>query len=206
MPARFTGSDVAVLKEDFGGPPVSGLTRVQTVVLKAVADAPLGVLSARTVARRSGISPTSAGKALKELADAGLVTRTNEKTFLGKVVDATVYRAAVCDRRWPGIASALSAVDLPSRVRKSRPPAKKVPHYLRHLFWNTAESQLDVASSANYIARRILSSGDIQGLAWAARNLPVSAWEHASRTRGIRPDYKALALNVVARKGRDAAG
>jgi hypothetical protein len=68
-------------------------------------------------------------------------------------------------------------------VTISHPPAallrvvNPVPYYLRHLFWNTATSQLNVTTSAPFIAKRLLSTGDLDGLAWGATHLPPEAWE-----------------------------
>ena len=54
-------------------------------------------------------------------------------------------------------------------------PAQTVPYYLRHLFWNTAKSQLNVTTSAPFIAKRLLSTGDLDGLAWGATHLPPAS-------------------------------
>ncbi len=81
--------------------------------------------------------------------------------------------------------------------RDDRPRAKRVPPHLLHLFWNTAPAQLDVATSAPYIARRLLTTFDPDGLAWGTANLPASAWEHAAATRGLEPAQRALAHNLA---------
>ena len=78
-----------------------------------------------------------------------------------------------------------------------------MPPHLLHLFWNVAPTQLDVASSAPFIARRLITSFDPDGLAWGSQNLPASAWEHAAATRGLEPAQRALARNL-ARNAPDA--
>jgi len=65
------------------------------------------------------------------------------------------------------------------------------------LFWNTAPAQLDVATSAPNIARRLLTTFDPEGLAWGTTNLPANAWEHAAATRGLKPAQRALAHNLA---------
>jgi hypothetical protein len=85
---------------------------------------------------------------------------------------------------------------------KGSTPAGFPPHLL-HLFWNVAPAQLDVASSAPFIARRLITSFDPDGLAWGSRNLPASAWEHAAATRGLEPARRVLARNL-ARTALDA--
>jgi hypothetical protein len=73
-----------------------------------------------------------------------------------------------------------------------------VPRELRHLFWNTAEEQLDVRYAGGYVARRLLTVGDLDGLAWGAENLTAADWHHAATARGLSPDAKALAENLAA--------
>jgi len=75
--------------------------------------------------------------------------------------------------------------------------AKRVPPYLLHLFWNVAPAQLDVEASSPFIARRLITSFDPDGLAWGTANLPASAWEHAAATRGLPPAQRALAHNLA---------
>lgn len=75
--------------------------------------------------------------------------------------------------------------------------ARTVPYYLRHLFWNTAPSQLDISTSASYIAKRLLATGDPDGLAWGVTHLPASAWESAAQARGLDPCDRALASNLA---------
>ncbi len=69
---------------------------------------------------------------------------------------------------------------------------------LRHLFWNAASSQLDVQYHGGYIARRLLTSGDLEGIAWGAENLSREDWAHAAKTRGLSADRRALARNLLA--------
>lgn len=101
--------------------------------------------------------------------------------------------------RWHELAPALAKVALPPIPAQL--PAETVPYYLRHLFWNTAQSQLDVTASAAFIARRLLSTGDLDGLAWGATHLPPQAWERAARSRETSPRDRALARNLARRPG-----
>jgi hypothetical protein len=90
------------------------------------------------------------------------------------------------------------------RGRPARAHATKVSPHRLHLFWNTAPSQLEVGTSAPFIARRLITSFDPDGLAWGTANLPASAWEHAAATRGLEPAKRALARNLAA-KGASSA-
>jgi hypothetical protein len=113
----------------------------------------------------------------------------------GHATAATVYRVRFGSDEWLTLAPLVAKIQLPDCVANS--PAKRVPLHLRHLFWNTAPTQLDVTSSAPYIARRLLTTFDADGLAWGTVNLPASAWEYAAATRGIEPAQRALALNLA---------
>ena len=73
----------------------------------------------------------------------------------------------------------------------------RVPARLRHLFWNTAESQLDVRRASPYVARRLLREMDLQGLAWGIQTLSSADWERAAGARGLDPKTRRLALNLA---------
>lgn len=119
----------------------------------------------------------------------------------GRASEATVYQVPFASPRWLALAPAIAHVQLPARLERAR--VTRVPPHLLHLFWNVAPAQLDVASSASFIARRLITSFDPDGLAWGSRNLPASAWEHAAATRGLEPAKRALAHNL-ARNAPDA--
>jgi hypothetical protein len=164
--------------------------------LAALARAPLGLTSARAAAERAGVSPTTASRAIKSLRSQGLVTIERRTLPAGRARTVDVIRIDYGSPRWQRLAGAI-AVTRP-RPRRRRTPARGVPPRLRHLFWNTAPSQLDTARAGGYIARRLLSVGDPEGLAWGAANISAKDWRHAARTRGISPRRRALALNYAA--------
>ncbi|WP_158240381.1 MarR family transcriptional regulator [Mycobacterium hubeiense] len=198
----ITVAQLDALRTELGEPTPSSLTRVQSKVLAALARSPRGLASIRSVARRAGVSPTAAGRALRSLTQIGLVRAEKQTLAMGRATSVTVYSAAVDHPDWHGLAPTLAKVSLPPLHEHG--PAKSVPYYLRHLFWNTDKSQLDVTTSAVFIAKRLLSTGDLDGLAWGAIHLPAHAWERASRSRGISPRDRALAHNL-ARSQRAAA-
>ncbi len=175
-------------------PRVDGLTRPETVVLAALRSAPFGLVSARATARRSGLSPTSAGRALKSLLAKKLVEQTSEVIAAGRAREMKVWRANPMHPRRPALDPVLARVKPPEHPK---PVAKRVPRRLRHLFWNTAESQLDVRRAGAYIARRLLRTMDIQGLAWGAQALKPEDWEQGARARGLDPKVKRLAHNLA---------
>lgn len=212
-PGRAAGSAVRLRPDQFARlaaelgdvRPPAGLSRSEAKVLAALARSPRGLASVRAVARRSGVSPTTAGHCLERLSRDGLATSATEIIAAGRARHARIFRANVTSPQWPQIAPRLARISLPAPGDTGDAgPAVTVPYYLRHLFWNTAPSQLKVASAAPNIARRLISVGDPDGLAWGVRFLPPEAWEHASRTRGLAPRSRQLARNI-ARRGRAAA-
>lgn len=191
----INSEQLAVLAVQLGPAGPVGLTRVQARVLAALARSPRGLASVRSVARRAGVSPTAAGRALRALTGMDLVRARQVTLPLGRATLTVVYTAAVDHPRWHELASALARITQAGTA--GREIAKVVPYYLRHLFWNTAPSQLNVATSAPFIAKRLLRSGDLDGLAWGATHLPQSAWGRAARARGLPPRDRALAANLA---------
>jgi DNA-binding Lrp family transcriptional regulator len=174
---------------------VPGLSRTQARVLAALARSPRGLGSARAVAVRAGVSPTAAGKAVGELERRGMVKRERTWVSAGKAREVELISANVTAPEWPELASRLAVVERPRRGEVAR--EHRVPRYLEHLFWNTAPSQLDVGRAGGYIARRLIQTGDLDGLAWGAEQLDADAWREAARTRGLRPEDRALAENLA---------
>ena len=79
---------------------------------------------------------------------------------------------------------------------RRQPDSRRVPARLRHLFWNTADSQLDVDHAGAYIARRLLRTMDLQGLAWGAQALAPEDWRQAAGARGLDPTVRQLARSL----------
>jgi hypothetical protein len=174
---------------------VPHLSPTEARVLAALSRSPRGVASVREAARRAGTSPTATARALASLTSAGLMTQAHTMLAQGHATEATVYRVPFASPRWLALAPAIAQVQLPARLERTH--ATRVPPHLLHLFWNVAPAQLDVASSSPFIARRLITSFDPDGLAWGSRNLPASAWEHAAATRGLEPAKQALAHNLA---------
>jgi hypothetical protein len=193
---HLTEQQVGDLAREVGvTPPLPGMSRTDAQVLAALSRSPRGVSSVREAARRAGVSPTAAGRAIARLTARGLITQTPMMLARGHASEVTVYRVRFGSAEWLSLAPAVARVRLPAR--DDRPHAKRVPPHLLHLFWNTAPAQLDVTTSAPYIARRLITTSDPDGLAWGTANLPASAWEHAAATRGLEPAQRALAHNLA---------
>lgn len=195
----FTPSQVDRLRRELGSvSPVDGLSRSQVIALAGLRSAPFGLVSARAVARRTGLSATAAARALESLSAAGLAERRREAVAAGRAREMEVWRATVLHPRWPALDPLLARVEAPRGGGRPRREGERVPRRLRHLFWNTAESQLDVELAGPYIARRLLRVMDLQGLAWGAQALAPRDWERAALARGLDPKTRRLARNLAA--------
>ncbi len=196
-PTTLTAEQVEELRVRLGSmPAVDGLGRAETLVAAALARSPLGLVSQRAVARRAGVSPTAAGRALQCLREKGLVN-VRERSLPGRRAHtARVICANYASPEWSRIAGSLALVRRPERATPVT-RAARVPPSLDYLFWDTADSQRDVRQAGGYIARRLLQTGDPEGLAWGAENLNEGDWKHAAATRGIAPEARALALNLA---------
>ncbi len=200
--ARTPGGRVALTQKQFERlrnelgvtPSIDGLSPTEVKVLSALARAPLGLASARVAAARSCVSPTAASRALRSLEAKGLVLRESCIVAAGRARSMELLRANYASSRWPGLAPQLAKVVQPHRHRSHD---RRVPHYLRHLFWNTAPEQMVVKDAGAYIARRLLNTGDLEGLAWGAANLNAYDWERGARARGLDASTRALARNLA---------
>jgi predicted transcriptional regulator len=199
---RLTRGQVDELSSVLGvTPAMTDLSKTETRVLAALSRSPRGVVSVREAARRAGTSPTATARALDRLTSVGLIRQTYAMLARGRATEAKVYQVPFASPQWLALAPAIARVQLPAGLERAH--ATRVPPHLLHLFWNVAPAQLDVASSAPFIARRLILSFDPDGLAWGSRNLPASAWQHAAATRGLEPAKQALARNL-ARNAPDA--
>jgi DNA-binding Lrp family transcriptional regulator len=193
---QLTSRQVDELARELGvTPPVPGRSQVEVRVLAALSRSPRGVASVREAARRAGVSPTAAAHALAQLNSDGLITKTPMMIAQGHAAEATVYQVRFGSPRWLALAPLIARVRVPARPERAH--VKRVPPHLLHLFWNVASAQLDVAEAGPFIARRLITAFDPDGLAWGTANLPASAWDHAAATRGLEPAQRALAHNLA---------
>lgn len=188
------------LRDELGRTPyIVGLTPTEVKALAALARAPLGLSSARVLAGQAGISPTAASRALRSLEDKNLARREDSVIAAGRARPVKLAHANRRSARWLEIAPLLARVR-PPKTRSAR--VASVPPRLRHLFWNAAPAQLDVLESGPYIARRLLSALDFDGLAWATGRLRPSDWRRAAKARGLDDSTRALAHNLALYGGR----
>ena len=99
---RLTESQLQALRVELGAvPPVGGLSRIETRVLAVLARAPRGLVSARAVARRAGVSPTAAGVAVRSLTGRGLVRKESQWVASGRAREIELTFAEVTAAGWP---------------------------------------------------------------------------------------------------------
>jgi DNA-binding MarR family transcriptional regulator len=195
----LTPSRVERLAAELGRTPsIAGLSAIEVQVLAALSRAPFGLSSARVVAAQAGVSPTAASKALKTLEQKDLVRREAMVIATGRARTVELLHANRRAKRWLEIAPTLVQV-LPAK--RDHPTQQAVPRRLEHLFWNTAPIQLNLSRGGPYIARRLLNTMDLDGLAWGARNLRPADWQQAARARGLDKHVRALAHNLADHAG-----
>jgi DNA-binding MarR family transcriptional regulator len=183
---RLTAAQLDAIRAELGSVPGGApLPLVQLRLLAALDRAPRGVSSVRALASRAGISPTAAAAHLDHLKRRGLVREETRWVAEGRARERTVLSLDDGAPTWRALAPIVRQVALPARRVRARPP-RRVPHRLDHLFWNVASSQKDVATAGPVIARRLIESSDLDGLAWGLDALSPADWEHAARTRSGR--------------------
>jgi hypothetical protein len=193
---RLTQDHLQRLEAELGlTPGIDDLSRAQARVLAALAKAPRGLASVRAVARRAGVSPTTASKALTSLERRDLVRHDQEWVAAGRARSTGLFRADVTSPDWPRIAPELARIRLPRARRVGQ--ATRVPARLAHLFWNADRDALNVDQHGAYIANRLLTTGDLDGLAWGTATLGARDWERAARDRGLSDRQRALAHNLA---------
>jgi hypothetical protein len=187
------------LKRELGVTPrVPGLSRTEVKVLAALKRAPFGLVSARAVSSRAGISPTAASRALTSLKSKRLARHDPAVVALGRARKVELWRANVLHPRWSELTGSIDRVEFPHRPSSESPRrSSRVPARLRHIFWNVDPSELDSEDAGPLIARRLLRSEDPEGLAWGATHLDGKDWREAARARGLDPAVRAMALNLA---------
>jgi hypothetical protein len=191
----LTSSMVARLEDELGRVPSSPvLSSIEIRALAALREAPFGISSARTLALRSGMSPTSAAAALRTLRDKDLAYTEQQMVAAGRARPAEVWKANRQAPQWPQLTDLLDKTRAP---RSRTTDETVVPLRLRHLFWNTSPDQLNIQHAGGYIARRLLTTMDPEGLSWGARHLSADSWLHAAQARGIDERTRALAHNLA---------
>lgn len=175
-----------------------GFDRTEMLVLGAVARAPLGLSSARAVARAAGVSPTAAGAALTRFQTEGLVVRRERRVVHGRVRRVCYWVADLLHPAWTAeVLRAANNVVLPIRVEPEVPP-RRVPSTYGHAFWNVDPRSVDPRRHPDFVAARLLQLDDAGAWAWAARNLPARSLRRAARSRGVDAGRRALVENLLA--------
>ncbi len=196
---RLPAGTVAALTARWGAVPrrCDGLDREPMLVLAALTRRPRGLASARAVAAAAGVSPTTASRCLKALAERGLVAARKESRILrGAAVTTPVWRVCWRAPGWEGRLPALGEVVLPARG--TPPPAWSLPEHVWHLVWNADPRMVVLPDDAAFVAGRVLDAADPEAEAWAARALPAEAWERAAAFRGRSSRQRAVARQMAA--------
>jgi len=200
---RLDPGAMAELRRRWGAvPSVRGLSREAVLALAALSRRPLGLCSARAVARAGGISPTTAARVLRELAARGYVEQRTERIVEGRVRDAQIWAVRWGSPEWLAVAGDVGRCVLPRPEGSAA--SRRVPRRLGHLFWNVDLGRLDVERDGRFIADRILRQDDPQALAWMAVTLRTKDIEAATHGRGMSRRRATLG-RILAAAGDHAA-
>lgn len=175
----------------------AGLTRSELLVLAALSRAPLGVLSARELARKAGVSPTVAARALPEFQSMGLVEqRSRVIPVSGRAHSKQFWALNRRSAAWnKELKRAVRAVILPTPTKRTVRQPTKIPARLYHHFWNADLTKLNIHRDGSYIAGRLLAAPDIGAAVWALQNLPATDIHTASTRRGVDEQTRSLISN-----------
>ncbi len=172
------------------------LSRDETLVLAALGRSPFGLVSARSVGRAAGVSPTTAGRALQQLIVSGYVEQKVRRVVEGKVKDLSAYEVRWSTPQWRAAAGALGSVTLPDRTAQRVPPT--LPQRFSHLFWDAPHpNRIALEDRGVGIAHRILTGDDASALSWMVRVIPKKTLRRAAGIRGTDARTKALAENLA---------
>jgi hypothetical protein len=199
--ARVDETDLVHLANALGSVPASWSgTREEALVLAAVSRRPLGVRSTRAVARFAGVSPTTADRAVMSLTARGLVCVETARTIERRVLDVPLLVVDYSSPAWQAVSTIIRSVVLPSRPAERAP--RRVPQRLWHHFWNGNPQSIALPRDADYVATRLLRSGDPQAYAWAASNLPSSAMTATAAVRGVDNAERSALTRLAQAAGR----
>ena len=132
---------------------------------------------------------------MRSLSRYGLVRKEREWVASGRARELELIRAEVAAADWPELAPQLAAVALPAGPTEPRPT--RLPARLSHLLWNADPGRIDLRAHGGYLAERLISTGDLDGLAWGRLALTPPDWEQAARNRGLNVRQRALAHNLA---------
>lgn len=168
------------------------LTRPDMLVLAAVLHSHVGVTSAREVARRTRLSPSTASASLDALTQAGLVETRTRMEARGNATEVTRWHPAGIGQWSDDLRRAVHSVHFPDPA--PRPAPTRVPRTLFHLFWSHPHPErLRLPADADYVAARLIDSGEYDPMRWALANLPGDSIRHAVARRGTPARTREIA-------------
>lgn len=195
---RFTSQQVSEIAHKVGMVPrITGMTRPEVQVLAAIATHPLGLDSARSVARASSVSPTGAARALSSLERRGFVSLEAATVINAGVAGPGSRWCLVVGKPWFQVAERVATTVLPA-APAGKPP-KRVPSRFWHLFWNGSPAGLTIERDGGYIATRLVLGPDLVARSWAICQLPAESLTKAATNRAADTRIRAMVNNALRR-------
>jgi DNA-binding transcriptional ArsR family regulator len=178
-----------------GSVPRSAFRRTDVQVLLVLQRFEMGLPSARAIAVRANLSPSTVAAALTRLRAHGAVTDDVVSIRGGRV-----RRIRVDPASWPtSVRNAVTRATVPTLTTSTRP----MPRGLRPLL----RGAQDEAS----VARALLRSPDPLAWAWAVANVPEAMLKDVARHRGLNAEarlmvHRTLAASVSSTNGLSSSG
>lgn len=196
---KLTADQVHLLSNYLGfSPDHDPMCREEMFVLSALLHHPLGLRSARAVSRAAGVSPTTASRLLSSLERDGYIKHTTQLVADGGARQINIWEVDQMSLQWLAIRDDVRKTILPAASKIPTKASNRVPQHLDHLFWNVDRKSLDVDKDGAFIAHRLLTTPDTQGLAWlAAGHISSRDLRRAAKVRGVTPSQRAFALNLA---------
>ncbi len=157
-----------------GATPRTTLRPTEQRILAVLVREPSGLPSARAIAVRASISPTTAARGVRSLVAAGLVRESEPRSVRRRI---TVHNKHL----WPASLHAAVTDTLLPPVQMRRGP---LPPHLHELVADFDVTRLDVRAHAVDVARVLLRSLDEVAWAWVVANLPSDVVADATPARG----------------------
>lgn len=195
---RLNGEELRQLASELGSvPTIEGLRRQDVLVLAALNRRPFGLVSARAVARASGISPTTASVALRRLEAVSYIEHVTEQVIEGRVRKITIWKVRRTSPQWKSVAPIVARIVLPQPAPVG-PAPRYLPRRFAHLFWDMPHPErIDLQRQGPTVAYRIMTSNDAQAISWASKTLSRSALRKAMRFRGVDAPTRAMIENIL---------
>lgn len=121
--------------------------------------------------------------------------RRENRLMRGRSQPMDVWYACLLAPAVEGLLDLLNGVELPAhpRPRATGP----LPDHLWHLVWNADPVQIHIEDHKEFLAHRVLVTGDPEGIAWAVDVFPANVWRRVAEFRGLSERDRGYARTIA---------